>query len=389
MTYTSLAGFLALTLVASPASAAIFDVNSVVDAVDATIDGTCASATGECTLRAAIQEANATPLVDDVINVPAGKYTLKLVGANENAAATGDLDLLGNVQINGAGAKGTVIKGKKDRVFHVVAGVTATISNLTVSKGKAGEKGQIGDEFNGGGIFSENAATTLQNVVVAKNQTSDDGGGIAAIGGGTLTLTDVLISGNKAADDAGGIDIDGADATLTNVTVAKNKSADDAGGIEIEDGTLTMVNSTVSGNKGVENAGGVSCEVSGTISLTNVTIKGNKTKVGGGGLGSDGACSVTIHNVLLDKNKPDNCAGVITLAGGNLDSGGSSCLGDAPQKLKFKVAGLKSNGGATPTHAIKEGSPAIDHGFDCPPTDQRGFPRVGDCDTGAFEFQGS
>lgn len=388
MTQVFLLGILALVLVAAPASAATFTVDSVVDAVDATIDGTCASTAGTCTLRAAVQEANATPLVDDVITLPAGKYTLKLVGAGENAAASGDLDLLGNVQINGAGAKATVIKGKKDRVIHIADGVTAGLANLTVTAGKVGKKGDIGDEFNGGGILAENATTTLENVVVAKNQSSDDGGGITSIEG-TLTLTDVLISGNKAGDDAGGIDLDGADATLTNVTVAKNKAADDAGGIEMEAATLTMVNCTVSGNKGVEDAGGISCEGSGTVALTNVTIKDNKVKQGGGGLHSDPGCTATIHNVLLDKNKPANCEGALTLAGGNLDSGGSSCLGDAPQKIKLKVAGLKNNGGATPTHAIKEGSPAIDHGFDCPPTDQRGLPRVGDCDTGAFEFQGA
>ena len=154
MAQASLLGILALTLVASPATAAVFNVNSVVDAVDATIDGTCASAAGDCTIRAAVQEANATLLDDDVINLPAGKYTLKLVGAGENGAASGDLDLLGNVQINGAGAKGTVIKGKKDRVIHVAAGVTASLSNLTLASGKDGQKGEIGDEFNGGGILA-------------------------------------------------------------------------------------------------------------------------------------------------------------------------------------------------------------------------------------------
>jgi uncharacterized repeat protein (TIGR01451 family) len=51
---------------------------------------------------------------------------------------------------------------------------------------------------------------------------------------------------------------------------------------------------------------------------------------------------------------------------------------------------LQDNGGATPTHALLPGSPAIDKGDDtsCPTTDQRGLPRPqgAACDIGAYEF---
>jgi hypothetical protein len=51
---------------------------------------------------------------------------------------------------------------------------------------------------------------------------------------------------------------------------------------------------------------------------------------------------------------------------------------------------LAENGGPTRTHALLEGSPAIDAGLAeiCPATDQRGFGRQGPCDIGAFEFGG-
>ncbi len=45
-----------------------------------------------CTLRAAIQNANASPGAD-VINLAAGTYTLTIPGVGENAAAAGDLDI--------------------------------------------------------------------------------------------------------------------------------------------------------------------------------------------------------------------------------------------------------------------------------------------------------
>ena len=76
-----------------PASAAQFIVNSARDGVDANPgDGLCATAAGDCTLRAAIQESNALPGAD-VIFVPGAVYTLTIPGTGEDAAATGDLDI--------------------------------------------------------------------------------------------------------------------------------------------------------------------------------------------------------------------------------------------------------------------------------------------------------
>jgi CSLREA domain-containing protein len=56
--------FLFACLLATPLSAQAksFTVTSTIDAVDAVPgDGVCATAANQCTLRAAIQEANATP----------------------------------------------------------------------------------------------------------------------------------------------------------------------------------------------------------------------------------------------------------------------------------------------------------------------------------------
>ncbi|HYV66156.1 MAG TPA: CSLREA domain-containing protein, partial [Myxococcales bacterium] len=102
------------------ARAATFTVNSTADAVDVSPgDGVCATADGSCTLRAAIQEANALAGADTVV-LPAGTYLLTLAGAGEDGAATGDLDITGDLIIAGAGAASTVVDGNGlDRVFHV------------------------------------------------------------------------------------------------------------------------------------------------------------------------------------------------------------------------------------------------------------------------------
>ena len=82
------------------------------DAVDATIDGTCAIAGGGCSLRAALQEANATTDPDDIA-LPAGRFKIALGGTSEDAAARGDFDSTHDVTITGAGANLTVIDGNE------------------------------------------------------------------------------------------------------------------------------------------------------------------------------------------------------------------------------------------------------------------------------------
>src|SRR5262245_38779585 len=74
---------------------------------------------GNCTLREAVIGANTNTAVDncpagsasDTILLPAGTYFLALFGPGENAARSGDLDILSDVTIAGAGVDATVIDG--------------------------------------------------------------------------------------------------------------------------------------------------------------------------------------------------------------------------------------------------------------------------------------
>src|SRR5262249_17313202 len=73
--------------------AATFTVDSTADAPDAvSSDGVCKTVAKTCTLRAAIMQANARGGAQKII-LPAGTYTLTLAGADEDRAATGDLDV--------------------------------------------------------------------------------------------------------------------------------------------------------------------------------------------------------------------------------------------------------------------------------------------------------
>jgi hypothetical protein len=96
-----------LTLFFSAAVAATLTVDTEDDSVDAFPgDGVCADATAQCSLRAAVMEANAAA-GPDTVRLPAGTYTLVLSGAGE---AGGDLDVLDDLTVHGADRATTVLR---------------------------------------------------------------------------------------------------------------------------------------------------------------------------------------------------------------------------------------------------------------------------------------
>src|SRR5205085_2252272 len=105
---------------------------------------------GVVSLREAVLAANASVGVPDTINLPAGTYVLTRVGADEDAAATGDLDITDRLTIVGSGAAATAIDGNlSDRVFDLRSDAL-TLSRLTVRNGRV-----TGPTAVGGGIRSQ------------------------------------------------------------------------------------------------------------------------------------------------------------------------------------------------------------------------------------------
>jgi CSLREA domain-containing protein len=101
---------------------------------------------GQCSLRAAISAANTDTTVagcaagsgTDTVLVPAGHCALTLAAANEDANATGDLDITSNIVISGAGAGSTTADANGiDRVFDVHGNATTTIEGMTITGGRA------------------------------------------------------------------------------------------------------------------------------------------------------------------------------------------------------------------------------------------------------------
>src|SRR5713101_1679664 len=157
--------------------------------VTTTLDGVAGS------LRAAIIQANASH-GPDTIMVPAGTYTLTLAGANEDDAATGDLDIRNDLTISGAGAATTIIDGGGlDRVFQVF-GAKVAISGVTIEGGIASQ---------GGGLFNSGGNVTLSQCDTGGFAIGLPGG--AAQGGaifnaaGTLSISGGAIRGAASGGD--------------------------------------------------------------------------------------------------------------------------------------------------------------------------------------------
>jgi hypothetical protein len=183
-TIVLVAGLVAL---AGGVHAATFTIDDVTDQVDvAPGDGTCATAADTCTVRAAIQEANALPGADTIVvkAILGGNVTLTIPGAGEDAAATGDLDVTDDLTFDGQRPVGTGIAtfgiagGGLDRVLHVLPGVTATITNIDL------REGSTGPGENGGCLLNE--GTLDGHIVVQFCHAGGDGGGL--YNGGTADV---------------------------------------------------------------------------------------------------------------------------------------------------------------------------------------------------------
>lgn len=319
-----------------------FSVDSVLDLPDAQPgDGVCSAGAPEvCTLRAAIQEANATP-EEDTIRIPSlgPRFRLTLHGTDDEDASRGDLDILADVTLEGMGPGVALIDGDRaDRVFDIYQPARVTISNLVVQQGQV--------EAAGGAIRNA-GVLVLEGVTFRDNAVSAGSGGALA-------------------------NLPGARATVRNCTFFNNLAAPNGQG------------------------GGVANLPGATLELESVTFSQNGATAGGA-IHNLGAC--TIHNsIVASSTIGANCAGVPLVSRGyNLDTGGS-CLFDQMGDLSHadpRLAGLAFNGGRSFTMALQLGSDAIDRGdpAQCPVQDQRGFPRPADgngdgfavCDIGAFE----
>ena len=295
-------------------------------------DGACETdVAGECSLRAAVMEANAT-LGVDTITLPADTYTLTLSGAEPGgplAASVGDLDVVAGLVIEGKGSATTIIAGDAgwgDRIIHATPDggnplpVPLTVSGVTLTGGHTTE--------DGGALFYSDPSErlVLRDVVVTDSTAAIRGGG-AIVDVTNATFDDVSFTHNTATS-GGGLDLQGRGGgtiAATNLKLVGNK-ADSGGGLRFYQGSLAPPTLEVTGlvaegntaGDATRSGGGGGILLQGNAVFANVRIVGNTANGPGGGINS--ISDLTIAGGVISGNVARNNGGGLTL---NSPSGGA------------------------------------------------------------------
>jgi hypothetical protein len=327
-------------------------------------------------------------------------------------------------------------------IEHAGGGADMTLDGVVVTGNTATKSGTSGLTAHGAGVGNGGALHLIRSTVsgnVATATTSGTNVGATAWGAGifndfgaSLTLTQSTVSGNTA--------------TATNTDsgaggVNTQAQAEGAGIFTFgaAPGTFSIDRSTISGNTSSattnattstasSNGGGIhdtDNNAGASLTITSSTLTANRvqatspsvTAVGGANLYSTtNGANETVKNsifsapVATNNSVPAltnlNCnSPVQTSAGHNLEDGNTCGFVGGTDQSNVAATGLDpnlaSNGGATKTHALLPGSPAIDAGIASvgEGADQRGLSRPSDfasipnfmggdgSDIGAFEAQ--
>jgi hypothetical protein len=296
----------------------------------------------------------------------------------------------------------------------------------------------------GGGVLSRSTNLTVSDTVFFNNSATTYGDGQYGNGGGLYidrmwldAPTDFVLCGSVFKSNHAQVhgsalfsyNLEGSGATIDRCTFADNDMAGSPGGgtgsVYHEGVPLRLANSTFSGNVTGAHAGGLFLGGGSNAKVENCTFVGNSTPGNAGALwagngqvdvenctfadndadygpvifkGQSGAVKLT--NVIFANNHTANqysalaCHETFADGGGNFQWPSTKNNGnpDTPCAAGVTFAdprlGLPAdNGGPTWTMALLAGSPAIDVASVCPDLDQRGEPRVGACDSGAYEYQ--
>lgn len=367
----SLPAILFLSLVAPLAMATSFTVNSEADVGDDSPgDDVCHAVfglPGVCTLRAAVQEANAHSGVDTIFLSAGQVYTLTRSGLDDTAV-NGDLDITDDVSIVffASGTRPVVDVNGLERAFEVHNDANLTLFGFDITGGRAtvltAEAGGAvavnfdsgivllsymrlyGNRANfGGGLYNDGAETTLAASEVYDNQAASDyadSGGAAVFNRGTLTIDKSSLFLNTGVGHLAALAVYNTPPftgspllTVINSTIATNLGI----GIESEDNsTLVVRNSTIADNStGIYIKG-----TAGTFQMRDSVVARNSSK----------DCTVSVVAALnLDRynmDSDDTC---------ELSGGSSNYPGVDPQ-----LTPLARHGGFTHVAWPLTDSPMID-----------------------------
>jgi CSLREA domain-containing protein len=378
-TLTAFAIFAVLSLTAAANVAAqgpvrpAIEVTTTADAPDSSAgDGMCRTAGGQCSLRAAVQEANGL-IGHDVIEIPAGTYEIEIPVANEDFPSTGDHDIADTVTIRGVGAGQTVLDGGFplpgqpveargiDRIFeiHPSAG-DVTIERLTLQEGYTEDAGAAVLNWSPGLL-------RINRVHLLDNLSAKEGGAIsnadpfeypwpagslpptAAIPSGDVEIVDSKLAGNSAGSGGAAVH-NTSDGT---VSIIDGEVVDNPGlmipdPLQIIDpldpepirfvpgpGVYDPVASAIFNEGRFDEVG--------TIRVVDSTVARNYAPTDGAGLHNGGDGTIDIVDSTFEDNTSEGNGGAVYVNGGRVDVSGS----DFEHNLAHADGGAFYSNGAT------------------------------------------
>ena len=326
------ASMIACAAIHGIAHAVTFTATTTLDSLDASPgDGVCADADGQCSLRAAIQEANALA-GEDTIMLGAGTYAFTRAGGNEDAAASGDLDITDDLGLQGTGAEATIIDGGAlDRVVDLRGSTphSVRLENLTLRNGFLGTTAWTGSFSGLGGVgirVGTGTHLTMSHVDVSDNHSANMFGAVAIDNTGCIEGDHVRIIGNTDLDDvgsgraaSGGIETDGKNTCLVleDSEISGNRG-DLSGALHVDGGASVTFRRTLIADNSARFAGGLELNIGGEVLLENVTISGNAGNPGAALV--DGGTRFTLVNSTVTANHGSNgtpvTGGILDVHGG-------------------------------------------------------------------------
>lgn len=346
--------------IASFASAAFagptFVVNSFADAATtaSTTDGICETALGSgiCTLRAAVQEANAITGGGATIRIPAGVHSIEIPGGVAVSTATGAIDVAQAMTIEGDGPSSSIVDGNGlGAIFWVSAPGPVTIRNLTLRNGGRAEHDVDGllvdyteltldnvwftDTVCGGnnGAIVSQGDLTMRNCVVQNIDCSGSSNSAVNLSSGTARIEDSMILDNDGGDSYGGGLSNAAHTVIERTLISGNVTRANGGGIHSSrsssGGSLSILNSAIIGNEAGAYGGGLEAELDAPTNLINTLVHANvadrfgvhaATPDGaggeyGGGIGVRNGGVVYLKNSMVTENRRGSPTGLFDECG--------------------------------------------------------------------------
>jgi CSLREA domain-containing protein len=245
----------------------------------------------ECTLRAALEEANALRGTQTItFNIPGKDQTIYVT--KELPKITENVVLDGTTQPGYDGGKPLItingeqtgMPGSKGPAHGIIIGVNvdATMKAVRITR------------------FALNGMESAGNLLLDRMEIArNEKNGIHSSQSPAIR-SDVISNSAVAENGESGISGDATNFTITGVSILGNAR----GGIRVSNGSLNLTQSTVQNNTTPTEGGGIVFTEGGVLTITDSTIRGNQAMAGGalaGGIAMDGDAAA-LTNTLITEN---------------------------------------------------------------------------------------